>query len=55
VPGVLNESGTIAAPATAVFDLIAAPYLGKTPGMAGHLRGTDMVLAEHYTRSTAAG
>jgi Polyketide cyclase / dehydrase and lipid transport len=54
VPGVLNESGTIAAPATAVFDLIAAPYLGKTPrAMAGHLRvlqrGTDMVLAEHYT------
>ncbi len=54
MPGVLNESGTIAAPATAVFDLIAAPYLGKTPrAMAGHLRvlqrGTDMVLAEHYT------
>ena len=45
---------TVAAPATAVFDLIAAPYLGKTPrAMAGHLRvlqrGTDMVLAEHYT------
>ncbi len=38
----------------AVFDLIAAPYLGKTPrAMAGHLRvlqrGKDMVLAEHYT------
>jgi hypothetical protein len=45
---------TITAPATAVFDLIAAPYLGKTPrAMAGHLqvlqRSTDMVLAEHYT------
>ena len=45
---------TIAAPAAAVFDMIAAPYLGKTPrAMAGHLRvlqrGTDMVLAEHYT------
>ncbi len=45
---------TIAAPAMAVFDLIAAPYLGKTPrAMAGHLRvlqrGKDMVLAEHYT------
>jgi hypothetical protein len=33
VPGVLNESGTIAAHATAVFDLIGAPYLGKTPGL----------------------
>jgi Polyketide cyclase / dehydrase and lipid transport len=45
---------TIAAPAAAVFDVIAAPYLGKTPrAMAGHLRvlqrGRDMVLAEHYT------
>jgi hypothetical protein len=44
----------IAAPAPAVFDLIAAPYLGRTPrAMAGKLRvlhrGTDMVLAEHYT------
>jgi len=44
----------IAAPAPAVFDVIAGPYLGRTPrAMAGKLqvlqRGTDMVLAEHYT------
>ncbi|MGH3123261.1 MAG: SRPBCC family protein [Streptosporangiaceae bacterium] len=44
----------IAAPATTVFDLIAAPYLGRTPrAMAAKLRvlerGADMVLAEHYT------
>ncbi len=44
----------IGAPAPAVFDVIAAPYLGRTPrAMAGKLRvlerGTDMVLAEHYT------
>lgn len=44
----------IAAPAPVVFDIIAAPYLGKTPqAMAGKLRvierGTGMVLAEHYT------
>ena len=44
----------IAAPASTVFDVIAAPYLGRTPrAMAGKLqvlqRGTDMVLAEHYT------
>jgi hypothetical protein len=44
----------IAAPAPVVFDVIAAPYLGRTPqAMAGKLqvlaRGTDMVLAEHYT------
>ena len=44
----------IAAPAPAVFDVIAAPYLGRTPrAMSGKLqvlqRGTDMVLAEHYT------
>jgi hypothetical protein len=37
-----------------VFDVIAAPYLGRTPhAMSGKLqvlqRGTDMVLAEHYT------
>ena len=42
----------IAAPATTVFDVIAAPYLGRTPrAMSGKLRvlqrGTDMVLAEH--------
>jgi hypothetical protein len=44
----------IRAPVTTVFDVIAAPYLGRTPrAMAGKLRvlerGTDMVLAEHYT------
>ncbi len=44
----------VAAPAETVFDIIAAPYLGRTPrAMSGKLkvleRGTDMVLAEHYT------
>src|SRR5215831_20046126 len=44
----------IAAPATTVFDVIAEPYLGRTPrAMSGKLevleRGSDMVLAEHYT------
>jgi hypothetical protein len=44
----------VAAPAGTVFDVIAAPYLGKTPrAMAGKLRvlerGQGMVLAEHYT------
>src|SRR5690348_316646 len=44
----------IHAPVTTVFDVIAAPYLGRTPrAMAGKLRvlerGTDIVLAEHYT------
>jgi len=44
----------IAASAATVFDVIAAPYLGRTPrAMSGKLRvlhrGTDMVLAEHYT------
>ena len=44
----------IAAPVATVFDVIAAPYLGRTPrAMASELRvlqrGTDMVLAEHYT------
>src|SRR5713226_8360114 len=44
----------IAAPAETVFDIIAAPYLGRTPrAMSGKLkvleRGADMVLAEHYT------
>ncbi len=44
----------VAAPAATVFDVIAAPYLGKTPrAMSGRLqvleRGTGMVLAEHYT------
>jgi len=44
----------VAAPAGTVFDVIAAPYLGRTPrAMAGKLRvveqGEGMVLAEHYT------
>lgn len=44
----------IGAPAPVAFDVIAGPYLGQTPrAMAGKLRvlgrGTDMVLAEHYT------
>lgn len=44
----------VAAPADTVFDVIAAPYLGRTPrAMASKLRvldrGADMVLAEHYT------
>jgi hypothetical protein len=44
----------VAAPAATVFDVIAAPYLGRTPrALSGKLqvlqRGTDMVLAEHYT------
>ena len=44
----------VGAPASTVFDVIAAPYLGRTPrSMSGKLqvldRGTDMVLAEHYT------
>jgi hypothetical protein len=45
---------TVAAPRELVFDVIAAPYLGRTPAaLAGKLRvlerGGDMVLAEHYT------
>ncbi len=44
----------VAAPAATVFDVIAAPYLARTPrAMSGKLRvlqrGRDMVLAEHYT------
>jgi hypothetical protein len=44
----------IAAPREVVFDVIASPYLGRTPtALAGKLRvlerGEDMVLAEHYT------
>jgi Polyketide cyclase / dehydrase and lipid transport len=44
----------IAAPAETVFDVIAGPYLGRTPrAMSGKIRvlqrGSDMVLAEHYT------
>jgi hypothetical protein len=45
----------IAAPPDVVFDVIAAPYLGRTPrAMRGKLdvieRGADLVLAAHFTR-----
>ena len=45
----------IAAPPELVFDVIAAPYFGRAPpGLADKLegweRGTDMVLAAHYTQ-----
>ncbi|MDR2988120.1 MAG: SRPBCC family protein [Nocardiopsaceae bacterium] len=44
----------VTAPAATVFDVIAAPYLDRTPrALAGKLRvierGEGMVLAEHYT------
>lgn len=44
----------IDAPRETVFDVIAAPYVGKTPrAMQNKIRvlerGTDMVLAAHYT------
>lgn len=44
----------IAAQRETVFDVIAAPYLGRTPrAMAGEIevleRGSDMVLAAHHT------
>lgn len=46
---------TIAAPPEVVFDVIAGPYLGRTPrALADKLevweRGSDMVLAAHYTQ-----
>lgn len=46
---------TIAAPPEVVFDVIAGPYLGRTPrAMTDKLRvwerGEDMVLAEHLTK-----
>ena len=49
---------TIQAPREVVFDVIAAPYLGRTPrAMKDKLRvwerGADMVLAEHLTRSNS--
>jgi hypothetical protein len=45
---------TIAAPADTVFDVVAAPYLGRTPRAMHHKlqvweRGSDMVLAAHFT------
>jgi hypothetical protein len=44
----------IAAPPEVVFDVIAAPYLGRTPrALRGRLevleRGADLVLAAHFT------
>jgi hypothetical protein len=44
----------MAAPPETVFDIIAAPYLGKTPNAMGDKlrvleRGSDLVLAEHFT------
>lgn len=45
---------SIAAPCETVFDVVAAPYLGRTPrAMRDKLevweRGSDMVLAAHFT------
>jgi hypothetical protein len=45
---------SITAPPQTVFDVIAGPYLGRTPkAMASKLRvlerGSDLVLAEHFT------
>ena len=47
---------TVNAPPETVFDVIAAHYLHRTPhALAGELqvweRGTDMVLAAHFTRT----
>ncbi|QOV41565.1 SRPBCC family protein [Streptomyces ferrugineus] len=44
----------VAAPREVVFDVVAGPYLGRTPrAMRGKLnvleRGSDLVLAEHFT------
>jgi hypothetical protein len=44
----------VAAPRETVFDVIAAPYLGRTPKALGSKlevleRGEDLVLAAHYT------
>jgi hypothetical protein len=46
---------TIAASPEIVFDVVAGPYLGRTPrALAGKLqvweRGSDMVLAAHFTQ-----
>jgi hypothetical protein len=45
----------VAAPPETVFDVVAGPYLGKTPrAMADKLRvlerGSDLVLAAHFTK-----
>ncbi len=47
-------SWSIAAPRELVFDVISAPYLGRTPRALEHKlrvleRAEDMVLAEHFT------
>ncbi len=47
---------TIAAPPETVFDVVAGPYLGRTPRALQDKvrvleRGTDMVLAAHFTTS----
>jgi hypothetical protein len=44
------------APRDVVFDVIASPYLGRTPRALGHElqvweRSTDMVLAAHFTKT----
>ncbi len=46
---------SIGAPRETVFDVISAPYLGRTPKALGeklHVleRGSDMVLAAHFTK-----
>lgn len=46
---------TIEAPREVVFDVVASPYLGRTPReLRGQLevldRGTDLVVAAHHTR-----
>jgi hypothetical protein len=44
---------SIAAPRELVFEMIAAPYLGRTPGGSGIdvlVRGEDLVVAAHDTR-----
>jgi hypothetical protein len=53
----LHELGpltvTIAAPRERVFEIIAAPYLGRTPGGSGIevvARSDDLVVATHYTK-----
>src|ERR687888_1472192 len=48
------RSWSIRAPREVVFDVIAAPYLGRTPRaledeLRVWVRGSDMVLAEHRT------
>jgi hypothetical protein len=44
---------SIAAPRDLVFDIIAAPYLGRTPGGSGIdvvARSDDLAVATHYTQ-----